>query len=190
MNPLSESALQIPGLLPSGYVLRQPSDVEGEVLALFDRFRDPMLRYVCTFGLAVGDAEDVIQEVFLALFTHLRRGGSRANLQGWLFRVAHNLALKQRARAKRQAEQTVMLPVIDDICDPADDPESACAHRQRQARLRAVFDALPPRDRRCLQLRGDGLRYREIAGVLGISLGGVAKSLARTLQRLTRAEMR
>ena len=188
MTRLSESALEIPGLLPSGYVLRHASDVEGEVLALFDRFRGPLLRYICTFGIPVSDAEDLIQDIFLALFTHLRRGGSRANLQGWLFRVAHNMALKHRARVRRQAVLSARLP--DVIADPADDPEGTCVHRQRQARLRAVFEALPPRDRRCLQLRSDGLRYREIAGVLGISLGGVAKSLARTLQRLTRADMR
>ena len=66
------------------------SEVEAEVLALFDEFRDPLLRYACAFGLSLSDGEDLVQDVFLALFTHLRDNRSRSNLQGWLFRVAHN----------------------------------------------------------------------------------------------------
>ncbi|MGE3179719.1 MAG: RNA polymerase sigma factor [Vicinamibacterales bacterium] len=48
--------------------------------------------------------------------------------------------------------------------------------------------ALPDQDRRCLYLRAEGLRYREIARTLGISLGAVAKSVARGLARLTTAD--
>jgi DNA-directed RNA polymerase specialized sigma24 family protein len=44
--------------------------------------------------LTLQDSEDVIQEVFLALFQYLRSGKSHQNVRGWLFRAAHNLALK------------------------------------------------------------------------------------------------
>ena len=53
--------------------------------------------------MAVPDAEEIVQEVFLSLFQHLREGKSRANLQGWIFKVAHNLALKSRMKAQRQS---------------------------------------------------------------------------------------
>jgi hypothetical protein len=45
--------------------------LEEEVLSLFDRFREPLLRYTAAFGLSAADREDLIQEVFLALFRHL-----------------------------------------------------------------------------------------------------------------------
>ena len=51
--------------------------------------------------------------------------------------------------------------------------------------MRAVLRAMPERDRQCVYLRAEGLRYREIANVLGMSLGGVAKSLARAIARLS-----
>jgi len=51
-----------------------------------------------------------------------------------------------------------------------------------------VIRALPPRDRRCLLLRAEGLRYRDIADTLGMSLGGVAKSLARSIARLVHVD--
>jgi RNA polymerase sigma-70 factor (ECF subfamily) len=164
--------------------------VEGEVLALFDRFRDPLLRYTGAFGLPAGETEDVVQDVFLELFKHLSRRGSRSNLHGWLYRVAHNLALKRRTRLKKHAERTVPAAAAQGVEDSGTDPERACAAIERRARLAAVLNALPVRDRHCLQLRGDGLRYRDIARVLGISLGTVAKSLARAVGRLERADER
>jgi RNA polymerase sigma-70 factor (ECF subfamily) len=62
--------------------------------------------------------------------------------------------------------------------------------RQRQQHLMAVLQALPERDRCCLGLRLEGLRYREIAPVLGMSLGAVSISLTRSLARLMRANER
>src|SRR5579875_2032146 len=67
------------------------SAVEDEVVALFDEYREPLLRYLTTFGVCAADAEELLQDVFLALFLHLRGGKSRANLRGWLFRVAHRI---------------------------------------------------------------------------------------------------
>jgi RNA polymerase sigma-70 factor (ECF subfamily) len=159
--------------------------IEAEVLALFNTFRDPLLRYVCSFGLAVNEGEDAVQDVFLALFTHLCRDGARRNLRGWLFRVAHNLALKRRARQRRD-QATLAAGSGDTIPDPGHDPEEQLVRRERLARVTAVLEALPETDRRCVYLRGSGLRYREIADVLGISLGGVAKSLTRSIARLQR----
>jgi RNA polymerase sigma-70 factor (ECF subfamily) len=74
--------------------------------------------------------------------------------------------------------------------DPGPNPEQQLHARQRQERLWAVFQALPEPDRWCLQLRSEGLRYREIAEVVGISLGSVAQSLERSLSRLASADRR
>ena len=157
------------------------------MIELFDQFRDRMLRYLLTFGLAVADAEEIVQDVFLALFRHLERGKSRANLRAWLFRVAHNQALKRRQRNRRDpdalAEDAIAI-------DPAPSPEDQALSTQSRRRMLAVVRALPEQDRRCLALRSEGLRYREIAGVLDMSLGAVSLSIARSLERIARATER
>jgi len=160
------------------------SMVEEKVIGLFDELRIPLLRYLAGFPLTLQDSEDVIQEVFLALFQSLRSGKSHQNVRGWLFRVAHNLALKRRTRTRQD------LPVDDTVIEPGPNPEDQLLRSQIRVRLMAVVKALPEQDRECLFLRAEGLRYREIAGILDMSLGAVSLSLARSLARIARAAER
>src|SRR5579863_8588776 len=97
-NPDAAIGLPAVGSAATG---SRPSKLEEEVVAMFERHRNPLLRYLLSFRIATADAEEIVQEVFLSLFQHLRRGKSRANLHGWLFRVAHNLALKNRIKAQQ-----------------------------------------------------------------------------------------
>jgi RNA polymerase sigma-70 factor (ECF subfamily) len=176
--PISQSAASTDS---GGYDL-----LTEEVVSLFDRFRDPLLRYLSSFRLALPDREEVLQEVFLSLFLHLRGGKSRENLRGWLFRVAHNLALKRCGQARRDSAPGVDAAAVD----PGPSPEDQLVTHQTQERLLAVVRALPEQDRQCLFLRAEGLRYRELAETLGISLGAVSLSLARSLRRIARAAER
>ena len=170
---------------------RQTSAAEQDVLSLFDALQEPLLRYLTSFMLPAPDAEEVIQETFLALFQHLQRGGSRDNLKGWLFRVAHNLALKKRNRDRRDYQNLgVSLPAEDLVPDPGMNPEDQFAARQLHVRLVAVVQALPEQDRQCLILRAEGLRYREISEVLNMALSSVSDSLGRSLARISRAAER
>jgi RNA polymerase sigma-70 factor, ECF subfamily len=169
----------------------QHSQTEREVIELFEQFRDPLLRYALSFGIWVHDAEEVVQEVFLSLFRHLQLRRSQKNLRGWLFRVTHNLALKQLyANQRSHTQATSDQKAAEEQSDPSPDPEEQLSAAQRRRRLLAVAHALPETDRGCLWLRAEGLRYREIADVLGISLGAVSISLTRSLARLIRVDGR
>jgi RNA polymerase sigma-70 factor (ECF subfamily) len=161
--------------------------LEDLVVSFFDQFRDPLVRYLSGFGLTFPDCEEVLQEVFLSLFQHLDRGKSSDNIRGWLFRVAHNLALKKRMRTREtfEVQEEAELAI-----DPSPNPEDQVVNRQTRQRLLAVVDALPEQDRRCLFLRAEGLRYREIAEILDMSLGAVSISLARSLARIARSAER
>jgi RNA polymerase sigma-70 factor (ECF subfamily) len=162
---------------------------EDELVSLFQRLRSPLLRYLLTFGIAVHDGEEIVQEAFLALFKHLKANKSDANLPGWVFRVCHNLALKHVDRVRRRlAVINVEFDWLSQHADSALDPEQQLAETQRHEKLQAVLRALPAQDRYCICLRAEGLRYREIAQILDISLGAVSISLARSVARFERAD--
>ena len=171
--------------------LETPSEIEREVVALFDQYRAPLLRYAMAFGIPLHDCEEILQETFLALFRHLQRERSRKNLRGWIFKVTHNLALKQREANYRFRERNEEDPAAGErVPDPGLNAEEQFSLAQRRKKLIAVVQALPEIDQRCLILRAEGLRYREIGDVLGMSLGSVSISLTRSLARLARADGR
>jgi RNA polymerase sigma-70 factor (ECF subfamily) len=161
------------------------SSLALDVTELFDLYRTPLFRYLSSLGLVEHDAEESIQEVFLALFRHLKADKPRDNLRGWAFRTAHNLALKLRTRhnGRMSGIEAFALRI-----DPEPNPEQLAVARQQHARLAAVYRALPQRERACLALRAEGFRYREIAEIQGMSLGSVASVLSRALGKLTQVE--
>jgi len=181
----AELACDLPALAALPVAQAGAGEVEAEVMALFDQYRIPLLRYAASFGVPISDAEEIVQEVFLSLFQHLRLGRSRRNLRGWIFRVAHNLTLKRRHANRRQVglfQSDSGLAAL--YPDSSPNPEESCLLTQRQHRLLAVVQALPETEQSCLSLRAEGLRYREIAKILGISLGSVSACLTRSLAKL------
>jgi RNA polymerase sigma-70 factor (ECF subfamily) len=162
---------------------------QAQVLELFDAAAVGLRRYVQSCGVPPDAAEDIVQDAFVALFRHLRHGGGSDNLRGWLVQVSHRLALKYRERqAKRHRHESPRgWELTERVADTGPDPAARLASREERRRLIGVFNALPELDRRCLSLRAEGLRYREIAAALGISLGSVAKSVTRAVSRLSRA---
>jgi RNA polymerase sigma-70 factor, ECF subfamily len=188
--PGSINELSFPTLADAG-PSAQSSEIERLVMQLYERFRDPLLRYALSLDLSVHDAEEVVQEVFLSLFRHLQLRRSRSNLRGWLFRVAHNLGLKQLyANQRSDAKAASNAALEKEHTDPSPNPEEELSMAQRRHRLLAVVHALPQTDQCCLALRAEGLGYREISAVLGMSLGAVSISLTRSLARLSRADRR
>ena len=161
------------------------AELESVVVGLFDQFQERVVHYVLRCGLPLPDAEDVVQETFLSLFRHLELGRSRSNLSGWIFRVAHNLALKRRRSSLLFGIDRDQHHVLAKQMAPDSNPEAHFAFNQMHQRLRAVFEALPEQEQRCLHLRAEGLKYRDIARVLDISLGAVSASLSRALARMT-----
>jgi RNA polymerase sigma-70 factor (ECF subfamily) len=164
--------------------------IEDQVLALFDECAPALRRYVASFNLSPAATEDIVQDVFVALFRHLSLRRPETNLKGWLFQVAHNLALKQRQRSIRRdlVESQWDADLAARVPDAALNPEEQLAYDRRQRRLASMLQVMPERDRQCLYLRAEGLCYRDIARVLGVSLGTVAKSVVRAITRLTAAD--
>src|ERR1700722_6145268 len=99
-------------------------------------------------GLQAHDGEEIIQETFLLLFQHLQNEKPRQNLPGWIFRVARNLALKQRAANQRRMVRTIEFEdsAIEQHSDREENPEEQLQSKQRQQRLLAIVGALAEKD--------------------------------------------
>jgi RNA polymerase sigma-70 factor (ECF subfamily) len=162
-------------------------DPAEEVIRLFDETHAPLQRYLIFLGLSPEDAEDSIQEAFLRLHRHLDSLPDRTNVRRWLFQVAKNLARDKRksAWARRTSISCQDEERLGLMKDTNDSPETSLLKQERLEWFRSAMTRLKAQQVECLQLRASGLRYREIADVMGIGVSSVGELVQRAMARLS-----
>lgn len=170
---------------------REQSSGEAEakdaVTSLFADLRPPLYRYLRWMGSTPEQTDDAIQETFLRLYRHLGAGGSRDNVRAWVFRVAANLVRDERRSVRWRRSDPLPGPSATEIgfVDPEANPEQLAAANESNQRLTAAIRALPEDQQKCLALRSQGLRYREIGELLGIGTTTVSDLLQRAIRTLS-----
>jgi len=148
----------------------------------------------------VDDAQEVVQETFLAAYEGMARFGDRAAVTTWLYAIAYNKAvdrLKQRTADAwlitgelEEAEVWRRSATVHDLTDWRADPEQNLVREQLQGILDATLAQVPAVSRAVFELRDQqGLSSREAAEALGLSEGAVRVRLHRVRQLLM-AEVR
>jgi RNA polymerase sigma-70 factor (ECF subfamily) len=152
---------------------------------LYRRYFDRLYGYTRTILSTGVEAEDVVQQVFVAVLEALPSYDVRtgASFRGWLFVIARNKALKQR-RADRHAS----LAAPDEIAQLQDTLSCEPVHGVEwlaDGHLAGALRQLPPVAREMVLLRYAGdLRLAEIATVMGISEDAVKQAHRRALRFL------
>ncbi len=135
-------------------------------------------------GFAIGDdRNDLLQEVLLAVWKSIPAYRGQAKPTTYLYRVCHNaglLWLRTQKNYRRRIDQLSAFP--SDHFAPASDP---CADERLSAVYRAIHE-LKPGDRSLILLALDGLSYREMADVLGLSESNVGVKLNRLKNQLSK----
>jgi RNA polymerase sigma-70 factor (ECF subfamily) len=160
---------------------------------LIERHGSRIYRLVYQITHNEADAEEVVQDVFLAVFRKIRSFEGRAALGSWLYRVATNAALlKIRGRrADREVPLDSQLPSFladgHRAGDPAylnadwsQTPEAELLSQETRNILSRVIDDLPDQYRAVLVLRDvEGLTNEEVAEAVGESVAAVKSRLHR-----------
>jgi RNA polymerase sigma-70 factor (ECF subfamily) len=155
----------------------------------YEEYRNGIYRYLVALGIEPSVAQDVTQELFLKLFVAVCKGTQIQNVRAWVFTVASHLALSHvRAENHRSSiSGDDVARWLESQAQPGVDPEKALLDRERARMLQEAILGLSPQQKICLHLRAEGLRYREIARILGVSVPTVAEFLRRAISKLRRA---
>jgi RNA polymerase sigma-70 factor (ECF subfamily) len=145
----------------------------------FSRWGNPIRSWFSSRDAAPkSDVDDLAQEVFHRL---LRYGDDVAvdNPQGYLFRIAANVANEWRDRSRpRPANDRGWLDQLQ--IDPSDRSDSAAFQARVNKHLQSAVNTLPKRQRDVLLLHvNEGLTYKQIADRLGITYRIVLQDLTR-----------
>ena len=164
---------------------------------LFERYRSKLFTFIWRFVRDRECAEDIFQETFVRVFSRANSFRRRAKVSTWIYTIAANLCRDELKRRKRRP--TVSLDEPFPGQDPGhtwslalkgtpsadDDPRLAAQETEHRAALWQAIDALPPELRVTLELQTlHGLKYREVAEVLGIPLGTVQSRIHNAVKLL------
>jgi RNA polymerase sigma-70 factor (ECF subfamily) len=193
----------------AGGVVQAPTDEElvlalarghtDSLGSLVARWEQPLFRFVYRLLERREDARDVCQETFLRVLRGASDFREGARFSTWMYQIALNLCRDQvRRRTRWRLRLVEPPPRDDDAAAPRSEPVSADALPDdvldAERRERAVHEALrelPPEQREVVFLKEfEGLKFREIADVLGCPESTVKSrmyfaldSMRRTLSR-------
>ena len=143
----------------------------------------PALRRYFGRSVGAGEAEDLVQEVFLAMQV---RGQHETveNASGYLFRIAANLLAKRRQREPWHWDRHAGL---EGVYEPREEisPERTLIAKQTAAGVLEALKALPPRTAEAFLLhRFEEMTYAAIAAHMGVSVKAVEALIARAMKRV------
>ncbi|MBI1361191.1 MAG: sigma-70 family RNA polymerase sigma factor [Alphaproteobacteria bacterium] len=161
------------------------------LMTLYLAKRADLVRFFAARTSSPGEAEDIVQDIFLKLSSVDDTGIE--NGAAYLYRLGSNVML-DRARARRRATvrddayyrtHRTGQPVGEDEAD-LPSPEARLDAKQRLDRLVRSVEALPPQCRRVFTMhKFEDRSYAEIATLLGISRSAVEKHMITALKRLS-----
>lgn len=129
------------------------------------------------------DAEDVVQEAMLRVWTHAPRWEPLAAFRTWLTRIVVNLCLDRKRKAP-----WVDLEAVGEIADPAPNAGDEAERNERDRLVDQAIAQLPDRQRTAIVLTyGEGMSNAEVAEVMGTTVSAVETLLVRGKQGLRRA---
>lgn len=159
-------------------VLRAQAGDERAFAQLYAAFRERTWRYLR--GLVEEEAEDVLQEVWLAIYRGLGHLAEPGAFGTWVYRVTRHRAVDALRRRQRMSRLFVEAEGAEQVVDPTTDEELV-----GEAWSAEMLQDLPVLQREVVLLRyRDELSYAEIATIVGCPVGTVRSRLFVARQRL------
>lgn len=158
---------------------------EGDINAyneLVKRYKDRLLNFVLRYFNNVEQAEDVVQDTLIKLYTHASYYKNVAKFSTWIFTIAKNNALTELRKNKRKKTDSLW---TDDgqVIDINSNEESLDSKVQNEIaidQLNKFLDEIPENFRMAVVLRDfQELSYEEISKILEIPIGTIKSRINR-----------
>jgi RNA polymerase sigma-70 factor (ECF subfamily) len=132
-------------------------------------------------------AEDLVQDVFFRMLRYRQSYDPGQSFTAWMYQIARNAGVDQ-VRKRRPAEIVEIDAGLDkraELVSASPGPEESVSHGQDLALLRRALERLPEDKREILALsRFQGMKYEDIAEVLGCEVGTVKVRVYRAIRAL------
>ena len=157
-------------------------EYETRLSGLYEEYYDKIARYVYVHINSKEEAEDIAGEVFLKALQSLNSYRDQGiPMQGWLFRIAHNLTVDYL----RKMDKRRTVPFDSVVLQGNDDPAGTAEETIEFERVSEAMKQLTTEQREVINLRFfGGLTSKEAGGVLGKSDGAVREMQRAAIEKL------
>jgi RNA polymerase sigma-70 factor (ECF subfamily) len=160
-------------------------DRTAELTALVNEYSGTLYRVAFSISRNTAEAEDMVQETFLRVLRHRDRLPEIRDARVWLIRIVWNLVLDRKRRQKTRPENEDITELARVLPAKEMRADQAVIGAQRHARVLALIDELPAKERQALLLSAlEELSNAEIASVLNITESSVRSRLFRARRDL------
>lgn len=166
----------------------KPAGLEAVLIAN----RAALVRFFVSRTRSAGDAEEVVQEIYLRLSR--AANAPISDPLSYLYRMGLNIVIdrnrEQQRRSKRDEAWTEATTsrIGNSVVDESPSPLETLEGRQHVQKVAAAIEALPPAAGRAFRLHKiDGLSHAQVAAELGISRSGVEKHISVAFRHLAKA---
>jgi RNA polymerase sigma factor (sigma-70 family) len=162
---------------------------------IFENEFERVLAYFLRRGFSKEDALDLTQDTFLRVYLYSEGFRREASIRTWIHEIAKSIGDNEvrRLLTKKRKAQGKVISLAEAVEDPEDHRpgvlEELLEEEEKRKLDEVINKKMPPRMRRCMMLRIHGnLKYREIAALMGTSIGTVKAQLAQA-KRLLEEEL-
>lgn len=158
---------------------------EGDINAyneLVKRYKDRLLNFVLRYFNNVEQAEDVVQDTLIKLYTHASYYKNVAKFSTWIFTIAKNNALTELRKNKRKKTDSLWTDdgQVIDINSKEESLDSKVQNEIAIDQLNKFIDEIPENFRMAVVLRDfQELSYEEISKILEIPIGTIKSRINR-----------
>ncbi|GAI33148.1 unnamed protein product [marine sediment metagenome] len=143
---------------------------------IIEHYQVPIIRYLYRLTGDYEVAQDLAQDTFLQAYKGILKTKSELSFKAWLYRIATNNALQLRRRKRLLS----FIPFTDLRKSDISTMEAPPGCAEERIAIKEALLKVPDKQRTCMVLHFvEGLKYREIAEILGISEEAVRKRVAR-----------
>ena len=154
---------------------------------LFYLFYKPLLRFAHAFVRSHELSEEIVSDVFIRIWERRSQLEEIGNLKVYLYVSTRNMALKYLLKKQKQA--SIALDDLQvELESQHQDPGQLLLTQELMNRVTRAIEELPPRCKMVYKLiKEDGLRYKEVAEILNISIKTIDNQLAIALRKIGKA---
>jgi RNA polymerase sigma-70 factor (family 1) len=181
-----------PSFLPDTYPMEILQRIAAGDQAAFRLIYSSLYRRLYQFALSIvktrEPAEEIVEDVFVRIWQQREKISAIRNLRVYLYTATKNSSLNYLSR-KAKASITEPFDHIHVELDGSSlTPEQILITAEIHQKIQKAVEALPPRCKMIFKLvREDGLRYKEIAEILNISVNTIDVQMAIAVKRITMA---